>query len=148
MSKFQSVIKDSFQDSNNLTRVRIKVDPAKWKDANNDNEQIKQLDEYTGYILQEYEDGTVDIYLPTDGEEPSIFNMQASKIQSAGGDRYGKLKELIKRCLGNMGVNNEDIIAGVDSADCIHTLEDWMRQGGFNDGQIIDVLKEFISETN
>jgi len=148
MSKFQSVIKDSFQDNNNLTRVRIKVDPAKWKDANNDNNKIKQLDEYTGYILQEYEDGTVDIYLPTDGDEPSIFNMQSSQIQSSGEDRYGMLKQLIKSCLGNMGVNSDDIIQGVEEADCIHTLEDWMRQGGFNDGQIIDVLKEFISETN
>ena len=148
MSKFQTVINDSFDDKNNLTRVRIKVDPAKWKGANNDNDKILKLDEYTGYILQEYDDGTVDIYLPTDGDEPSIFNMLASKIQTGGDDKYRGLKELIKQCLSQMGVNNEDIIHGVDNADCIHTLEDWMRQGGFNDGQIIDVLKEFISETN
>jgi hypothetical protein len=148
MSRFQSVISDSFEDNNNLTRVRIKVDPAKWRGASKDNESIKQLEEFTGYILQEYEDGTVDIYLPTGGEEPSIFNMQSTDIQSSGGDRYRDLKELIKQCLSKMGVNNIDIIEGIDKADCIHTLEDWMRQGGCNDGQIIDILKEFISETN
>lgn len=147
MSKFQTVINDSF-DKNNLTRVRIKIDPAKWKGAENDNNKIKELDEYTGYILQEFDDGTVDIYLPTDGDEPAIFNMLASNIKQGENDRYRQLKELIKQCLANMGVNNEDIIQGLDKADCIHTLEDWMRQGGMSDGQIIDILKEYISETN
>ena len=142
MSKFQSIISNSFKESNNLTKVRIKIDPAKWDSSVN----VNDLDEFTGYILQEYDDGTVDVFVPDAESSDPIFNMQSTNVQQV--DRYSKIKELIKQCMSSMGVNNTDIISGIDKADCIHVLEDWMRQGGCSDGQIIDIFKEYISETN
>lgn len=141
MSKFNSVISDSINRNTNLTKVRIKIDPAKWNPKCN----VHELDEYTGYILQEFDDGTVSVFIPGIDDAESIFNLPNDGVEHD--DRYSDLKQLIVTCLKNKGVQEDDIIAGVEQATCIHVLEDWMRHGGMSEREIIDILKEFISES-
>ena len=95
MSKFQSIISDSFENGNSLTKVRIKIDPAKWTPDCN----VTDLEEFSGYILQEFDDGTVDVFIPGIGSAESIFNIPMGDVEGGeiegGGDRYEQLKELI-----------------------------------------------------
>jgi len=147
MSKFQSIISDSFENGNSLTKVRIKIDPAKWTP----DCDVTELEEYSGYILQEFDDGTVDVFIPGIGSKESIFNIPMGDVDGSeaevGGDRYEQLKELILSCMQNKGVNDEKIVEGIRSADCVHVLEDWMRHASFSERDIIEVLKEYISES-
>jgi hypothetical protein len=141
MSKFNSIISDSVKNTSNLTRVRIKIDPAKWTPKCNVNE----LEEFVGYILQENEDGSVSVYIPGVDSTESIFNIPMSGVEQH--DRYQQLKEIILSCMDNKGVNDPKVIDGIKTSDCIHVLEDWMHHGGFSEREIIDILKDYISES-
>lgn len=137
MSKFNNKL-NTVVETTNLTKVRIKIDPAKWKPGCNVNE----LDEFHGYILQEFDDGTMDIYIPANN---SIMNMLGTDVETP--DRYNALKKLILTCLEHKGNNDTQVVDGITKADCIHTIEDWMRHGGMSESEIIDIFKEYISET-
>jgi len=64
MPNFNTVLYESIVESlHNLQRIKIKIDPAQWKPGCD----IRELDEYTGYILQEFEDGSVQVFVPDEG---------------------------------------------------------------------------------
>jgi hypothetical protein len=146
MSQFNNIMSESIrQNSNNLTKVRIKIDPAEYKPGCD----VNQLDEYTGYILQEFDDGTVSVFVPDAGLENPILQMLGQDINrgDAEDNKYSYLKELILKELPGKGVNDEDTKSSIQSSDCIHKLVDWMKQANFAEAEIIEVLKEYISET-
>ena len=80
MPAFDNVIyANLIEHVDNLTRVRIKVDPAQWED----DIDVAKLDEYVGYILQEFEDGSVDVFMPDQGfDNPIMRVLQTARNQA------------------------------------------------------------------
>ena len=143
MSKFSNIIHEGISENKkNLTRVKIKIDPAKYKPGCNVNE----IDEYTGYILQEFDDGSVEVFVPDAGLEHPIMRMLGIAVGQEKPSRYSYLKELIADALPKKG-SGEDDAEEMQSLDCIHKLTDFMKHNNFADSEIIDLFKEYISET-
>ena len=143
MANFNSVLHESIVENlQSLTKIRIKIDPAQWSPGCD----IHELDEYTGYILQEFDDGTVQVFVPGEGLANPIMNIGPDQIANEPEDPYQYLKELICKALPSKGAG-EDVGADINKADCIHTLVDAMKFNGFADSEVIEILKEFISET-
>tara|TARA_R110000824_G_scaffold20817_20_gene78116 strand:- start:8869 stop:9309 length:441 start_codon:yes stop_codon:yes gene_type:complete len=143
MPNFNTVLYESIVESlHNLQRIKIKIDPAQWKPGCD----IRELDEYTGYILQEFEDGSVQVFVPDEGLSNPIMSIGPGQIADEEGDPYRYLKELICKALPSKG-GGEDKAQEISEADCIHTIVDTMKFNNFSESEVIDILKEFISET-
>ena len=143
MANFNSVLYESIVESlHTLQKIRIKIDPAQWKPGCN----IQELDEYTGYILQEFEDGSVQVFVPDEGLSNPIMSIGPEQISPEEQDPYQYLKELICKALPSKG-GGDEVSQEISQADCIHTIIDTMKFNNFSDTEVIEILKEFISET-
>jgi len=143
MANFNSVLYESIVESlHTLQKIRIKIDPAQWKPGCN----IQELDEYTGYILQEFEDGSVQVFVPDEGLSNPIMSIGPEQISQEEQDPYQYLKELICKALPSKG-GGDEVAQEISQADCIHTIIDTMKFNNFSDAEVIEILKEFISET-
>lgn len=145
MPAFDNVIyANLIEHVDNLTRVRIKVDPAQWED----NIDVAKLDEYVGYILQEFEDGSVDVFLPDQGfDNPIMRVLQTALANDEQPTRYDLLKKNVINQLPSKGVDTDQTQQDINTATCIHDIVKLMKINNFADSEIIDQLKEYISET-
>ena len=140
MEQFDGTLNKYLQQSkDSLQRVRFKVDPGKVSG----HEEMADVEEYVGYVLQEFEDGSADIYIPGDGADNMSIMRMVLPVQDGG--RYKYLKQMISKALPSKGVGDKQ--QEVESLDCIHKLEDFMKMNNFADSEIIEIFKEYISET-
>lgn len=127
-----------------LPYIKIKIDPKQWTD----DADITQLDEYTGYILQEFDDGTVDVFVPDQGFDNPIMRVLQSQLGSTEEPcRYHLLKQNVIDQLPSKGVDTEETQQEIMNTDCIHDVVKLMKMNNFADSEIIEQLKEYISET-
>ena len=144
MPLFHDVIYNNLlEHTENLTRVRIKIDPAQWSD----DVDVTTLDEYVGYILQEFDDGTVDIFVPDQGFDNPIMRVLQSQLTGGEAQRYELLKKNVLEQIPTKGGDTEDIKLKLSQTQCIHDIVSLMKMNNFADSEIIDQLKEYISET-
>lgn len=145
MPAFENVIyRNLIEHTENLTRVRIKVDPAQWAD----DVDVSMLDEYVGYILQEFDDGTVDIFVPDQGFDNPIMRVLQTALRSAHEPvRYELLKKNVIEQLPSKGVDTDQIKQEILQTQCIHDVVKLMKMNNFADDEVIEHLKEYISET-
>lgn len=140
MQHFDNILNNCLNENkNNLIKVKFKVDPAKV----NEHDNMVDVQEYTGYVLQEFEDGSSEIFVPDAGLDNPIIRMMIGDQQTQ--PRYGYLIELIGELLPTKGVADKQ--EELQQLDCIHKIEDFMKMNNFADSEIIEIFKEFISET-
>lgn len=140
MQQFDNILSNCLNENKqNLIKVKFKADPAKV----NEHDDVMDVQEYTGYVLQEFEDGSSDVFVPDAGLDNPIIRMMVGDQQPQ--PRYGYLIELISKLLPSKGVSDKQ--EELESLDCIHKIEDFMKMNNFADSEIIEIFKEFISET-
>jgi|TARA_R110002110_G_scaffold271893_1_gene487475 hypothetical protein len=129
MSAFYKKLTESV-DSTNLKRVKVTY-----------------LDGFTGYILEEDENGQALVYMVGDnsGEE--------SQVVSLGPDEYEEIDntdilETVKRVSliylitkGLIGQHEEDKIVEILNAGCIVQVDQQLRSYSLTDTEILNVLK-------
>ena len=129
MSAFYKKLTESV-DSTNLKRVKVTY-----------------LDGFTGYILEEDENGQALVYMVGDnsGEE--------SEVVSLGPDEYEEIDntdilETVKRVSliylitkGLIGQHEEDKIVEILNAGCIVQVDQQLRSYSLTDTEILNVLK-------
>ena len=129
MSAFYKKLTESV-DSTNLKRVKVTY-----------------LDGFTGYILEEDENGQALVYMVGDnsGEE--------SQVVSLGPDEYEEIDntdilETVKRVSliylitkGLIGQHEEDKIVEILNAECIVQVDQQLRSYSLTDTEILNVLK-------
>ena len=144
MSTFTNVMRDTILENiSNLVKVKIKLDPAQY----HPNKDLNEIDEYVGYVLQEFDDGSFDVFVPDAELEEPIIRMMLPNMGQETPSRYSYLKQMIIDELPKKGVNADETVAAIEEADCIHVLEDIMKFNNFAESEIIEMLKEYISET-
>lgn len=142
MSHFGKVMQSAIlENKENLMKVRIKLDPAQY----HPDADLSEIEEYVGYVLQEFDDGSYDIFVPDAGLEEPVIRMMIPNMGGAG--RYEYLKQMIIDALPSKGVETDETVDAVNNCDCIHELEDLMKFNNFADSEIIELMKEYISET-
>jgi hypothetical protein len=140
MQHFDNILSSCLNENKqNLIKVKFKADPAKV----NEHDDVMDVQEYTGYVLQEFEDGSGDVFVPDAGLDNPIIRMMIGDQQP--NTRYEYLLDLIGKMLSNKGVG--DKLEELQSLDCIHKIEDFMKMNNFADSEIIEIFKEYISET-
>lgn len=140
MQQFDNILSNCLNENKqNLIKVKFKADPAKV----NEHDDVMDVQEYTGYVLQEFEDGSSDVFVPDAGLDNPIIRMMVGDQQPQS--RYGYLIELVGELLPSKGVSDKQ--EELESLDCIHKIEDFMKMNNFADSEIIEIFKEFISET-
>lgn len=145
MPAFNSVIYEHLIDHvTELQQVRIKIDPKQWSDG----VEVSKINEFVGYILQEFEDGSVDIFVPDQGFDNPIMRVLQSQLGSMNEPtRYELLKRNVLKQLSSKGVDTDDVRDKITNCDCIHDVVDTMKMNNFADSEVIEHLKEYISET-
>ena len=140
MRHFDNILSGCLNENkNNLIKVKFKVDPGRV----NEHDDIMDVEEYTGYVLQEFEDGSGDVYVPDAGLDHPIIRMVLGDQQPQA--RYHDLLQLIAQILPGKGVNDKQ--DELMELDCIHKITDFMKMNNFADSEIIEIFKEYISET-
>ena len=133
------------ENKENLVSVRLKLDPAQY----HPDCDVTEIDEYVGYVLQEHEDGSYSVFVPDAGLEDPVMRMMIPGLEqsSHSGERYQYLKQMIIDQLPTKGVDSDKTSEEVNACDCIHELEDIMKFNNFADSEILELMKEYISET-
>lgn len=87
---FKHTVKEALGDLNNLKRIRLKVDP---KDAH--LADFTQFNGYEGYIIEENDDDTIDVFITTDNTSEMQDGL-ITTIPSSCVDVMGSLSVLEK----------------------------------------------------
>ena len=115
-----------------LRRVRFKVDPTITSGF--DTAQT-----YEGYVIKENADGSLTIYLP-DGDFAGVHDFQEVVPIP---DRLGPIKCKIAKVL--QGKKGEEYLPQIMQSDCFMEIQQYLRDSGFSDTDIIDLLKCVIT---
>tara|TARA_R100000084_G_scaffold1755_1_gene1056 strand:+ start:134 stop:538 length:405 start_codon:yes stop_codon:yes gene_type:complete len=133
MSKFHAKVRESLEETE-LKKVRVTY-----------------MDGYTGYILEEEEDGTAIIYIVGGGDPEYMNELVRTKdykeIDDQSLNPLDVVKELSAQYLiqkGLMTCRDEDKVQEIMQAPCIHSLEKTLRSFNITDTEILNLIKPAI----
>lgn len=139
---YNKIIEESLKKTA-LKRIRIKVDPA----LVNAGTELRGLDGYEGYVLEECMGRLKVLLLPTDmgvHEVPEEFiEVLAAKNDMDVFDEFKTfaIKKLIK---GGMP-ENSPTLEQVRNCNCLNDIEQFLKQSGFTGERLADLYRGFIT---
>ena len=116
-------------------RIRFKVDPTL-------KSGFSHAKTYEGYVLSENVDGEAVIYIPS-GNEMGAHTFQNLQDIFPIPDRLEPIKKKIVELLN--GKPGQEYIPQIINSDCFMEIEQYLKHAGYNDSDIIDLLKRVIT---
>jgi hypothetical protein len=134
MSKFSQLLENAF-NSNNLKKVRLKVDPAFCERG-----EISKFQGYEGYILAE-KDGEYKIYFEDFNGEIAIIPHDMLDAKS-GLTKLERLKLCAAKYLKGLGVDCNNVIYQlIINSPNIETFESFILNNGYTEKDLLNIYR-------
>lgn len=137
--KYNLVIENQLKRLTSLQRVRVKVDPRHV----NAESDLSSCPSYEGYVLEEGLSKLKILVMPPD---LSIEEIPAELIEFLADEHNENVyEELIVHFINKLGLTEGDpLIQQLLNCSNIDEIEQFVRDQGLEDDQLLEIYKEFI----
>jgi hypothetical protein len=137
--KFNRILEQYVKESEALTRIMLKVDPA-----NSINRDYRDLDGYEGYILKENNNKWSVLF---ENIDIPIMDVPFSVIQVVDipcDETFNSVKLLGLKAIEERKGLTMEVISKIQACSSIDFLEQYLKEEGLNDSEIKDVYKKAL----
>lgn len=137
--KFNRILEQYVKESEALTKIMLKVDPA-----NSVNRDYRDLDGYEGYILKESDNIWSVLF---ENIDIPIMDVPFSVIQVVDipcDETFNSVKLLGLKAIEERKGLTMEIMSKIQACNSIDFLEQYLKEEGLNDSEIKDVYKKAL----
>ena len=130
-TNFEEAVEQGYK-SNELTRIRIKIDPKNPDQS------------FEGYYIKENEDGNVVVYIP-DMEEPTQ-TISPDSYEAVVDKGLQRVKTIALYYMLKKGIisKRDPDICKLRQLHCVATLEDFLKSKFMGDHDLLEIYRTYI----